>query len=158
MLWQYGSLSWCLLPRIRNKAGWGAPECLCNLEETDFQFTPWLVESSLGPGAWRFRSDLGGRKSQILGAGFRTSQHTDYAGECWAFWRDRIRVLGSSLQRSPCGKKGAATSVHVCRVLVSMEQQEAGKRVLTEVPCWYMKSSAAKESQVALYFFVNIVV
>ncbi|CAI9610609.1 unnamed protein product, partial [Staurois parvus] len=35
--------------------------------KVDFHFPYLLVRSSLGPGAWRFRSDLGGMKSLILG-------------------------------------------------------------------------------------------
>ncbi|CAI9551683.1 unnamed protein product, partial [Staurois parvus] len=61
-----------------------------------FHIPPLFVRSVLGAGAWRFRSDLGGMKSPILGPGFGNGQETDCTGGCRPFQRVRIRVLGST--------------------------------------------------------------
>ncbi|CAI9551057.1 unnamed protein product, partial [Staurois parvus] len=45
--------------------------------KVDFHFPHLFVRSILGPGAWRFQSDLGGMKSPILGPGFGNGQGTD---------------------------------------------------------------------------------
>ncbi|CAI9612875.1 unnamed protein product, partial [Staurois parvus] len=45
-----------------------------------FHFPHLFVRSILGPGAWRFQSDLGGMKSPILGPGFGNGQDTDCSG------------------------------------------------------------------------------
>ncbi|CAI9597977.1 unnamed protein product, partial [Staurois parvus] len=45
-----------------------------------FHFPPLFVRSILGPGAWRFQSDLAGMKSPILGPGFGNGQDTDCSG------------------------------------------------------------------------------
>ncbi|CAI9601846.1 unnamed protein product, partial [Staurois parvus] len=47
--------------------------------KVDFHFPHLFVRSILGPGAWRFQSDLGGMKSPILGPGFGNGQETDWA-------------------------------------------------------------------------------
>ncbi|CAI9575282.1 unnamed protein product, partial [Staurois parvus] len=48
--------------------------------KVDFHFLHLFVRSILGPGAWRFQSDLGGMKSPILGPGFGNGQDTDCSG------------------------------------------------------------------------------
>ncbi|CAI9616726.1 unnamed protein product [Staurois parvus] len=45
-----------------------------------FHFPHLFVRSILGPGAWRFQSNLGGMKSSILGPGFGNGQDTDCSG------------------------------------------------------------------------------
>ncbi|CAI9542641.1 unnamed protein product [Staurois parvus] len=45
--------------------------------KVDFHFPHLFVRSILGPGAWRFQSNLGGMKSPILGPGFGNGQNTD---------------------------------------------------------------------------------
>ncbi|CAI9572585.1 unnamed protein product, partial [Staurois parvus] len=55
-----------------------------------FHFPHVFVKSILGPGAWRFQSDLGGMKSPILGPGFGDGQETDWSG-----------VYGSLLESGP---------------------------------------------------------
>ncbi|CAI9596189.1 unnamed protein product, partial [Staurois parvus] len=48
--------------------------------KVDFHFPHLFVRFILGPGAWRFQSDLGGMKSPILGPGFGNGQDTDCSG------------------------------------------------------------------------------
>ncbi|CAI9569475.1 unnamed protein product [Staurois parvus] len=47
-----------------------------------FYFPHLFLKSILGPGAWRFQSDLGGMKSLILGPGFGNGQETEWSGVC----------------------------------------------------------------------------
>ncbi|CAI9592517.1 unnamed protein product, partial [Staurois parvus] len=74
-----------------------------------FHFPHLFVRSILGPGAWRFQSDLGGMKSPILGPGFGNGQDTDCSGVHGSFvesgpgfwappWQTgvRTRILGST--------------------------------------------------------------
>ncbi|CAI9595750.1 unnamed protein product, partial [Staurois parvus] len=62
-----------------------------------FHVPPLFVRSILGAGAWRFRSDLGGMKSPILGPGVGIGKETDCTGVCRPLDRVRTRVLGSTL-------------------------------------------------------------
>ncbi|CAI9538475.1 unnamed protein product, partial [Staurois parvus] len=54
-------------------------KCLIQ-RKVDFHFPHLFVRSILGPGAWRFQSDLGRMKSAILGPGFGNGQDTDCSG------------------------------------------------------------------------------
>ncbi|CAI9608410.1 unnamed protein product, partial [Staurois parvus] len=58
---------------------WLQGKCLIR-RKVAFHFPPLFVRSILGPGAWRFQSDLGGMKSPILGPGFGNGQDTDCSG------------------------------------------------------------------------------
>ncbi|CAI9608411.1 unnamed protein product, partial [Staurois parvus] len=60
---------------------WLQGKCLIR-RKVAFHFPPLFVRSILGPGAWRFQSDLGGMKSPILGPGFGNGQDTDCSGVC----------------------------------------------------------------------------
>ncbi|CAI9604394.1 unnamed protein product, partial [Staurois parvus] len=62
-----------------------------------FHFPHLFVRSILGPGAWRFQSDLGGMKSPILGPGFGNGQDNDCTALCRPFHRGLTMILCSTL-------------------------------------------------------------
>ncbi|CAI9615189.1 unnamed protein product, partial [Staurois parvus] len=68
-----------------------------------FHFPHLFVRSNLGPGTWRFQSNLGGKKSAILEPGFGNGQDTDCTCVCRPFHRGLTHDSGLPADRSQEG-------------------------------------------------------